>query len=94
MNHSNNYTLEVFTDYPEKFEEEYVKRYNLFGPNVNYELDTSFTFQKYTVEMRTENIANVFAILEEAKDNGVISQYNFGQYSLEQVFINFINNLE
>ncbi|OUM69520.1 hypothetical protein PIROE2DRAFT_38081 [Piromyces sp. E2] len=94
MNHSNRYTLEVFTDHPEQFEEEVVKNGNLFGPDVPYELESSISYQKYTVLMKTENIANVFALMEEAKENGIISQYNFGQYSLEQVFINFVNNVE
>jgi len=94
MNHSNRYTLEVFTDQPEQFEEEVVKNGNLFGPDVSYELETSISYQKYTVIMDIENISNVFAMMEEAKDKGIVSQYNFGQYSLEQVFINFVNNVE
>ncbi|OUM69508.1 hypothetical protein PIROE2DRAFT_38181 [Piromyces sp. E2] len=95
MNHSNRYTLEVFTDNPEQFEQEYVKNQNLFnlGPDdENYELESSMNYQKYSVKMNSESIANVFSVMENAKENGIISQYNFGQYSLEQVFINFVNN--
>eukprot|EP00833_Pecoramyces_ruminatium_P001766 jgi/Orpsp1_1/1175798/evm.model.c7180000055233.2 len=96
MNQSHRYVLEVFTDHPEEFEEKYVKGDNLFGlkDDEHYDLESSFTYQKYSVEMKTENIANVFAIMESAKESGVISQYNFGQYSLEQVFIDFVNNAE
>jgi len=96
MNHSNNYTLEVFTDDPQKFEEEYVKNKNLFGigPDEKYNLESSISYQKYSVKMKTENIADVFAIMEMAKESGLVSQYNFGQYSLEQVFINFVNQSE
>lgn len=49
------------------------------------------SYQKYSIEMKTENIANVFSVMETAKEAGLINQYNFGQYSLEQVFIDFIN---
>jgi len=96
MNHSNTYTLEVFTDNPKQFEDDYVKRDNLFGlrPNEDYELETSISYQKYSITMKTENIANVFAQMEKAKESGLVSQYNFGQYSLEQVFINFVNSTE
>jgi len=82
MNHSNRYTLEVFTDYPKEFEEEIVKKGCIFGPNKPYELETSISYQKYTVTMENETISRVFAMMEEAKDNGLISQYKFGQYSL------------
>ena len=44
--------------------------------------------------MKTENIPNVFSLLEKAKEKFIISQYNFGQYSLEQVYINFINDVK
>jgi len=93
MNHSNRYTLEVFTNHPDQFEEQVVKQGNLFGPDVPYELESTISYQKYTVTMKIENIANVFALMEQAKEYGLISQYNFGQYSLEQVFINFVNNV-
>ncbi|ORX84528.1 P-loop containing nucleoside triphosphate hydrolase protein [Anaeromyces robustus] len=100
MNQSNHYVLEVFTDNPEEFEEYYINRCNLFGldqTNTNsdkkqYNVESSFNHQKYTVEMKTQNIANVFSVMEEAKEKGHISQYNFGQYSLEQVFIDFVND--
>ncbi|ORX51392.1 hypothetical protein BCR36DRAFT_325611 [Piromyces finnis] len=92
MNHNNCYTLEVFTDHPEQFEKEVVKNCNLFGPGETYELESFINYQKYTVTMKIENIANVFSVMEEAKENGIVKQYNFGQYSLEQVFINFVNN--
>jgi len=97
MNHSNTYTLEVFTSNPETFEESIVRQNNLFGLTDNdesYEVENSMNYQKYTVKMRTENIAKVFAIMESAQETGLVSQYNFGQYSLEQVFINFVNNAE
>ena len=96
MNHSNTYTLEVFTSDPTKFEEEIVKKENLFGlsSDENYEVESSISYQKYSVEMKTENIARVFALMENAKEQQMVTQYNFGQYSLEQVFINFINNSE
>ncbi|OUM65277.1 hypothetical protein PIROE2DRAFT_41808 [Piromyces sp. E2] len=62
-------------------------------PNKNYEVENSINYQKYSVKMKTEGIAKVFSLMEEAKENGLVSQYNFGQYSLEQVFISFINNI-
>eukprot|EP00833_Pecoramyces_ruminatium_P012664 jgi/Orpsp1_1/1186696/evm.model.d7180000052567.1 len=91
MNKSNRYVLEVFTDYPEQFEKVYVKRGNLFGltDDEHYDLENSISYQKYTVEMKLENIANVFSYMEYAKKVGHIKQYNFGQYSLEQIFIDF-----
>jgi len=95
MNHSNTYTLEVFTADPQTFEEVFVHQKDLFGlTNIDeeYEVETSMNYQKYTVKMRTENIAKVFALMESAQEIGLVSQYNFGQYSLEQVFINFVNN--
>jgi ABC-type multidrug transport system ATPase subunit len=58
----------------------------------SYHLENSFKYQKYTVEIKPENIANIFSLLEHAKENGYIYHYNFGQYSLEQVFIDFVNN--
>jgi len=96
MNHNTSYILEVFTDKPNEFEEKYVKSKNLFGleSNESYKLESSISYHKYSVKMKTENIANVFAVMEDAKESGLVSQYNFGQYSLEQVFINFINNSE
>jgi len=94
MNHTNTYTLEVYTDKPEEFEEAYVKSKNLFDSDEqnNYQLESYSTYQKYTIKMKIESIAKVFSLMEEAKESGLIDQYNFGQYSLEQVFINFINN--
>eukprot|EP00833_Pecoramyces_ruminatium_P006039 jgi/Orpsp1_1/1180071/evm.model.c7180000072043.2 len=94
MNHSNTYTLEVYTDKPEEFEKEYITDKNLFSldDKKDYQLESYNTYKKYTVKMKIENIANVFSLMEEAKETGLISQYNFGQFSLEQVFINFINN--
>ncbi|KAL6594717.1 hypothetical protein U3516DRAFT_608426 [Neocallimastix sp. 'constans'] len=96
MNHSNSYILEVFTNYPDQFEKEFVRKYNIFGlyRDEKYDLESSFSYQKYSVKMRTENIANVFSMMEYAKERRYITQYNFGQYSLEQVFINFVNNAE
>ncbi|ORX67728.1 hypothetical protein BCR32DRAFT_297520 [Anaeromyces robustus] len=97
MNQSDKYVLEVFTDYPEQFENEIVKKNNLFGlieGDETYELESTISYQKYTIKMKTENIARVFALMERAKENRLISQYNFGQYSLEQVFINFVNQTE
>ncbi|OUM69510.1 hypothetical protein PIROE2DRAFT_19657 [Piromyces sp. E2] len=95
MNHSSSYTLEVYTNHPKQFEEFVVKN-NIFGlgPGENYKLETSISYQKYFVEMKSENIPDVFSYMEKAKEKYLISQYNFGQYSLEQVFINFINNVE
>ena len=85
------YVLEVFTDQPKEFEREYVKKenQNLFGLNdtESYDLSTSLTYQKYSVEMKPENISKVFSLMEKAKESGLVSQYNFGQSSLEQVFI-------
>jgi len=113
MNHSSYYTLEVFTDDPETFENEYVKNQNIFGldnlkensteqkknndsssstKSNGYEVQSYSNYQKYSVEMKNEKIANVFSLMEIAKASGLVNQYNFGQYSLEQVFINFINN--
>jgi ABC-type multidrug transport system ATPase subunit len=97
MNQSDKYVLEVFTDHPEQFENEIVKNNNLFGlveGDETYELESTISYQKYTIKMKTENIARVFALMERAKENRLISQYNFGQYSLEQVFINFVNQTE
>ncbi|ORX51393.1 hypothetical protein BCR36DRAFT_411859 [Piromyces finnis] len=93
MNHCNSYTLEVFTIHPKQFEE-FVRKNNIFGlgPNEKYTLETSISYQKYYVEMKTENIPDVFSFMEKAKEKYLISQYNFGQYSLEQIFINYINN--
>ncbi|OUM57886.1 hypothetical protein PIROE2DRAFT_48390 [Piromyces sp. E2] len=96
MNHSNTYTLEVFTSNPNEFEKIYVKKHNIFGLDSleNYTVESSMSYQKYSVEMKTENIARVFAMMEYAQEHGLVSQYNFGQYSLEQVFINFVNTSE
>jgi len=95
MNYNRNYTLEVSTNFPDKFEE-FVNKNNLFGlgPNEKYQLETSAHYQKYFVEMKTKNISKVFSLLEKAKEKYIIGQYNFGQYSLEQVYINFINNIK
>jgi len=96
MNQSNRYVLELFTDYPKQFEDIYVKTMNIFSleDTNDYELESSFSYQKYSVEMKTEKIATVFAILESAKEKRHITQYNFGQYSLEQVFIDFVKKSE
>ena len=95
MNYIHNYTLEVSTNFPDKFEE-FVNKNNLFGlgPDEKYQLETSAHYQKYFVKMKTENISNVFSLLEKAKEKYIIGQYNFGQYSLEQVCINFINDVK
>lgn len=42
--------------------------------------------------MKKENIASVFQLMEYAKEIGLVTQYNFGKYSLEEIFIDFINN--
>ena len=97
MNYSNTYTLEVFTSDPETFEEVIVRQNNLFGLtpyDERYEVENFINYQKYTVKMKTVNIANVFALMEFAQERGLVSQYYFGQYTLEQVFINFVNNYE
>jgi len=95
MNYSHNYTLEVSTNFPDKFED-FVNKNNLFGlgPDEKYQLESSTHYQKYFVEMKMENISNVFSLLEKAKEKFLISQYNFGQYSLEQVYINLINEVK
>jgi len=91
MNYSHNYILEVSTNFPDKFEE-FVNKNNLFGlgEDEKYQLETLTHYQKYFVEMKTSNISNVFSLLEKAKEKFIIGQYNFGRYSLEQVYINFI----
>jgi len=95
MNHCNSYTLEVYTKHPKQFEA-FVRKNNIFGlgPDENFELETSISYQKYFVEMKTENIPEVFSFMEKAKDKYLISQYNFGQYSLEQIFIKYINSVK
>ncbi|OUM65102.1 hypothetical protein PIROE2DRAFT_42002 [Piromyces sp. E2] len=142
MVHSNRYTLEIYSDNPENFEtfeEEYVKKRNMFGDNdyddkddkklsksilhleskkkeekntgemvssssnsqtkngnndSTYSVITYFNHQKYEVKIKNENISKIFAYMEEAKDEGLINQYNFGQISLEQVYINLINKIQ
>jgi len=96
MNQSHRYVLEVFTDHPEQFEVMYVRKENLFGLSgtESYDLESSIAYQKYFVEMKTENISNVFAIMEKVKASGLIHQYNFGQYSIEQVYLDFIKNTQ
>ncbi|OUM67191.1 hypothetical protein PIROE2DRAFT_40265 [Piromyces sp. E2] len=96
MNHNNKYALEVFTDNPEIFEQQIVKENNLFGLDnkEGYELESSFTYQKYSVKIKTENIANVFSTMEKLVKDGLVTQYNFGQFSLEQVFIGFVNDTD
>ena len=96
MKYNNKYVLEVFTDYPDQFENELIKKRNIFGltSEESYEVESSLKHQKYFVQMKTENIAKVFSIMEYTKDIGLVSQYNFGQFSLEEVFINFINNIK
>jgi len=32
--------------------------------------------------------------MEDAKEKQIINQYNFGQYTLEEVFINFVNKVD
>eukprot|EP00833_Pecoramyces_ruminatium_P008735 jgi/Orpsp1_1/1182767/evm.model.c7180000082600.1 len=94
MSHNDTYTLEIFTDHPENFEEKYVKEKNIFNlkPDEQYQLESYTNYQKYSVKVKSEDIANIFSLMEEAKETGLITQYNFGQFSIEQVFINFINN--
>ncbi|KAL6590536.1 hypothetical protein U3516DRAFT_806105 [Neocallimastix sp. 'constans'] len=84
MNHSNTYILEVYTSYFEKFEEQYIKEQNLFGlsSREHYEKESSINYQK------------VFSLMEDAKEKQIINQYNFGQYTLEEVFINFVNKVD
>ncbi|ORX75937.1 P-loop containing nucleoside triphosphate hydrolase protein [Anaeromyces robustus] len=96
MNQSDKYVLEVFTDHPDIFEKQIVRENNLFGleDEEDYELESSISYQKYFVNMKTENIANVFAMMEKVVKAGLVSQYNFEQFSLEQVFINFVNNTQ
>jgi len=60
---------------------------------MDYELESSFSYQKYSVKIRTEKIAKVFSIMEKLVKDGLVIQYNFGQFSLEQVFIEFVNNM-
>jgi len=58
MNYIHNYTLEVSTNFPDKFEE-FVNKNNLFGlsPDEKYQLETSVHYQKYFVKIKTENIS-------------------------------------
>ena len=94
MKHNDNYLLEVFTNLPQQFNTEIIKKRNIFGlgNDEEYQLESSLNHQKYSVKMKKENIANVFQLMEYAKEIGLVTQYNFGQYSLEEIFINFINN--
>ncbi|ORX37478.1 P-loop containing nucleoside triphosphate hydrolase protein [Piromyces finnis] len=96
MNHSNIYTLEVFTSDPEEFEKSIVKEKNLFGLEADetYDVESSMNYQKYSIKIKIENIGRVFSLMESAKDQRIINQYNFGQYSLEQVFISFVNKCD
>ncbi|ORX45952.1 hypothetical protein BCR36DRAFT_372441 [Piromyces finnis] len=79
MNYNNTYTLEVFTSDPERFEESFVKEKNLFGldENENYEVESSINYQKYSVKIKIENIARVFSLMEDAKEQKCVNQYNF-----------------
>jgi len=95
MKHNHRYTLDVFTHSPQEFEA-FVKENNLFGlePEEDYQVEsTSIGYQKYFVKMKTENIPNVFLLMEKAKEERLINQYNFGQYSLEQIFNHLINTI-
>ena len=75
MNHSDNYVLEVFTNDLKTFEEEYVKKRNIFElTNENeYIVESSYDYHKFTVKMKIENIGNVFSLIEKAKKKMVLS---------------------
>ena len=93
MKQNDKYVLEVFTNNPDIFEQQIVKENNIFGlDNKDYKVESSLSYQKYSVKMKNENIANVFTMMEDSVKNGLVSRYNFGQFSLEESFINFINN--
>jgi len=93
MNYGNRYILEVFTNHPDQFENEIVQKDNLFNLEnpTDYRMESFIEYQKYYVEIDPEHISDVFCKMENAKKSGLIKQYNFGQSSLEQVFINFVN---
>jgi len=92
MKFNNYYFLDVFTDKAESFEKMYVIEKNLFcldNPK-NYQLKSYISYQKYTVKIKHEHIANIFSLLEEAKNQKIITEYSFEQCSLEQVYINMV----
>jgi len=92
MKFNNYYILDVFTDKAESFEKMYVIEKNLFGLDdpKDYQLKSYISYQKYTVKIKHEHIANIFSLLEEAKNQKIITEYSFGQCSLEQVYINMV----
>jgi len=94
MNFNNYYILEVFTQNADFFENKIVIENNLFGleDTKNYHLKSYINYQKYTVEILHKNISHIFQQLEKAKEEKIIKEYSFGQCSLEQVYINIINN--
>ncbi|ORX45239.1 hypothetical protein BCR36DRAFT_333611 [Piromyces finnis] len=92
MKFNNYYILDVFTDNAELFENKYVLEKNIFGLEdiKNYQLKSYVSYQKYTVQIKHDRIANIFDLLEDAKKQKIIKEYSFGQCSLEQVYINII----
>jgi len=65
MKPNDQYILEIFINHLEEFKQQIVRKNNIFGLENEevYALESSVSYQKYSVKMKTENIANVFATM-------------------------------
>jgi len=88
MKFGNTYIMDVHSQDVEKFHEEVVVQGQLFGSSSYAREDKSVHRVKYEVK-NIQNLGSIFERIEWCRQEGLISDYNFSQTSLEQVFLNF-----
>ncbi|OUM60359.1 hypothetical protein PIROE2DRAFT_46336 [Piromyces sp. E2] len=88
MLYGKEYILEIFNvdGKIDDFENTIIKSKNLIG-TTSYKKEKYINFERYTFFSTKEQIPVIFNEMESLKKDGLISDYNFGQCSLEQIFI-------
>ena len=89
--YGNEYILEIFylNDETNDFETMIIKSKNLFNNN-SYKKEKYINFERYTFTLDKKQISLIFNEMENLKHSGFISDYNFGQCSLEKIVIDKI----
>lgn len=90
--YGNSYNLEIHSKKLKKFHQKIIEEENLIGNEYKKEYKS---YDRINYEIPKNQIINpgkIFEVMENCKHKGIIMDYNFGQTSLEHIFINLENN--
>jgi ATP-binding cassette subfamily A (ABC1) protein 5 len=88
MKFGEGYILEIQSHDVDRFHKEIVENGKIFGDCEYTQERSSRDRSKYVVKIN-RNLGHVFEVMEQCKNNGIVTDYSFNQTSLEQIFINF-----